>query len=325
MANALDVNIAAYEEQRADLEIESPGKWALFQGGRLVNVYDDYDVAGTQAERRFGQGPYLIQQIHDGQDASPEMEPFEGSDLPALDLSDDTRKRSYATLALQFAWKTFTIVAVIALWIADRIIDTFPALFDLYMRLANKDMRRMPPTKRVAWPKGLKERLMSRQRNRCAYCGSRFTAHLFEIDHMDPASRGGTNLESNLQVLCRRCNGRKAESTDAEFRRRFRGLVPPRRLTPPSPPVPQSRFDAVAARTRAAAGVSEFRRTRYIGTAQKIGAGSAVLGFVTFGVTQVGLNQLVPWEYWWYLTAPLGILVGGGLYLRAWRTGALNL
>ena len=41
---------------------------------------------------------------------------------------------------------------------------------------------------------------------KCAACGGRWNLHL---DHIVPVCLGGTNEESNLQCLCRRCNGKK--------------------------------------------------------------------------------------------------------------------
>lgn len=314
MAELQEVDVVAYEEQRADLEQESFGKWVLFCNGRLVNVYDDYQEAVSNAERRFGQTPYLIRQIGEDLLSIPD------SDMPA-----ENAKRSRWAVAKPYILKTLFIIALLTLWIADRIIALIPVGFDLYARITNKDVRRVAPTKRIPWEKGLKGQLMRRQRGHCAYCGSRFAAHLFEIDHMDPVSRGGSNDVHNLQVLCRRCNGRKSEQTDAEFRRRFRGLVPPRRLTPPSPPVNQKRFDAVSATTRASAELRAFRRARYLSIGYKISIGSLVMGIVVAVVAQVVLTGLVNWEHWWILSVSLGVFVGGGLYLRAWRTGALSL
>lgn len=40
----------------------------------------------------------------------------------------------------------------------------------------------------------------------CLICGCESD---LTIDHIEPVSRGGTNLIDNLQTLCRRCNGRK--------------------------------------------------------------------------------------------------------------------
>lgn len=325
MAGVLDVDIAAYEEQRADLEFESFGRWVLFHKGQLVNVYDDYEFAAESAQRRFGEASYLIRQIGEDPLTLANSEALADTTLSPLDLPEATGKRSKSALTLHYVLRAVSVLFVVTLWIADRIITLMPVGFDLYARLTNKDVRRVAPTKRIPWEKGLKEQLMRRQRGRCAYCGSRFASHLFEIDHMDPVSRGGSNHVSNLQVLCRRCNGRKSEQTDAEFRRRFRGLVPPRRLTSPSPPVNQKRFDAVAANTRASAELRAFRQSRYIGTGQKIGIVSLVIGVVVAAAAQVGLHGWINWEYWWILSLSLGFFVGGGLYLRAWRTGVLNL
>jgi len=50
---------------------------------------------------------------------------------------------------------------------------------------------------------------------RCAYCGRTETA--FELDHLQPRSRGGSNRVSNLALACHACNTAKADRTAAEF------------------------------------------------------------------------------------------------------------
>ncbi len=45
-----------------------------------------------------------------------------------------------------------------------------------------------------------------RDGNRCRHCG---TSSYLCIDHIEPMSRGGQNVRSNLQVLCARCNSVK--------------------------------------------------------------------------------------------------------------------
>lgn len=49
----------------------------------------------------------------------------------------------------------------------------------------------------------------------CAYCGRGETT--FELDHIQPRSRGGSNRVSNLALACHACNMAKADQTAAEF------------------------------------------------------------------------------------------------------------
>ncbi len=56
---------------------------------------------------------------------------------------------------------------------------------------------------------------------RCWYCGEDLTQSgrmSYEIDHIHPVSKGGTNEPSNLVASCRTCNGKKADMTLKEFR-----------------------------------------------------------------------------------------------------------
>ena len=50
---------------------------------------------------------------------------------------------------------------------------------------------------------------------RCAYCGA---LGALEADHRTPLSRGGSNRIENILPACRRCNGRKQNRTEMEFR-----------------------------------------------------------------------------------------------------------
>ena len=140
------------------------------------------------------------------------------------------------------------------------------------------DERTIRPTERVTWPKSLKRQLMRRQNNVCAYCGKRRTAPSFDIDHMTPVVRGGSNEASNLQVICRPCNQRKGDQTDAEFRARYSRLVPQRQLTPPRRPIEQRDFREETQLTTAMDSVRQFRRTRFISKRSKVTSGCAILG-----------------------------------------------
>ena len=167
---------------------------------------------------------------------------------------------------------------------------------------------------------------MRRQRSLCAYCGRRYSSHYLDIDHMDPVAYGGSNDLSNLQVLCGPCNRRKGDQTDREFRRRYAGLVPGRRLTPPSRPVAQRQFDAVTRRTGASMALRQRRRLRYLTAREKIATGSLVCGFVAFAAAYLGLEGLgVEGNFASIPAVILGIGVGAGLWLRARTTGALYI
>ena len=51
----------------------------------------------------------------------------------------------------------------------------------------------------------VKKRVASRQKWRCASC-KKLLDETYELDHIKPLFVGGTNLESNLQALCKRCH-----------------------------------------------------------------------------------------------------------------------
>jgi 5-methylcytosine-specific restriction endonuclease McrA len=57
--------------------------------------------------------------------------------------------------------------------------------------------------------------LLLKYEYRCAYCGK--TDVPFEIDHIRPRSRGGSNRVSNLALACHACNATKGNQTAHEF------------------------------------------------------------------------------------------------------------
>ena len=54
-------------------------------------------------------------------------------------------------------------------------------------------------------------RVLTRDRFTCRYCGRSAPAVVLHIDHIHPASRGGSNDESNLVTACVDCNGSKSD------------------------------------------------------------------------------------------------------------------
>ena len=53
---------------------------------------------------------------------------------------------------------------------------------------------------------------------KCALCGRGADEVVLEVDHIVPRSRGGTDNQENLQVLCRECNSGKSNRDDTDFR-----------------------------------------------------------------------------------------------------------
>jgi hypothetical protein len=65
------------------------------------------------------------------------------------------------------------------------------------------------------------------QQGKCALCKGRFSWHDWEIDHVYPTSRGGTNTLINLQNLCGPCNKDKGDWVEPSEER----IAGPRELT----------------------------------------------------------------------------------------------
>ena len=58
--------------------------------------------------------------------------------------------------------------------------------------------------------------LYTSQLGECVYCSTDLS-DTFEIDHVVPLSRGGSNEPENIQLLCQRCNRMKHAKTHNEF------------------------------------------------------------------------------------------------------------
>ena len=89
----------------------------------------------------------------------------------------------------------------------------------------------------------LRTLLAKKQRNRCMYCGKKMEPSYFEVDHMKPVARGGSDRIVNFQLLCAPCNKRKGDRTDGEFRKQYK-LTPTRQAKgPPTKVIPQKYFE----------------------------------------------------------------------------------
>lgn len=56
------------------------------------------------------------------------------------------------------------------------------------------------------------ENLYVKQRGKCAIC-EKYLCGKFEVDHIIPLSKGGTNSKENIQLLCVTCNRVKSNGT----------------------------------------------------------------------------------------------------------------
>lgn len=63
----------------------------------------------------------------------------------------------------------------------------------------------------------IRETLWKVQRGLCNMCGTDLSTVVVHIDHIMPVSRGGTNVDSNVQLLCKSCNSRKGNRLPGEF------------------------------------------------------------------------------------------------------------
>jgi len=61
-------------------------------------------------------------------------------------------------------------------------------------------------------------RLLKKANGRCSLCGATKKETVLHVDHIVPRSKGGTNDESNLQILCLKCNLGKSNKDATDFR-----------------------------------------------------------------------------------------------------------
>lgn len=58
----------------------------------------------------------------------------------------------------------------------------------------------------------LREKIMVKDNYTCQICGKYMPDEVgLQVDHIIPVAKGGKTVESNLRVLCSKCNGRKSD------------------------------------------------------------------------------------------------------------------
>ena len=69
-----------------------------------------------------------------------------------------------------------------------------------------------------------KHTLFGQQEGRCGGCHMDFPFKLYEVDHIVPQSKGGTDDPKNLQLLCGHCNKTKGSQSQAYLKARLQEL-----------------------------------------------------------------------------------------------------
>jgi len=67
-------------------------------------------------------------------------------------------------------------------------------------------------------PSSRRFQILKRAGARCELCGKSAKDEQIDVDHIVPRAKGGSNDISNLQALCRSCNGAKRDQDDTDFR-----------------------------------------------------------------------------------------------------------
>lgn len=63
----------------------------------------------------------------------------------------------------------------------------------------------------------IRERLWVEQEGLCNHCGVDLSSVVVHLDHIYPVSKGGTNTDDNVQLLCQSCNARKGDKLPGEY------------------------------------------------------------------------------------------------------------
>lgn len=82
--------------------------------------------------------------------------------------------------------------------------------------LRDKSARRRAKTNGGRLSRGIAQKLLRLQKGRCVACSADIRSG-YQIDHIVPIALGGSHVDSNIQLLCPRCNRKKGAKDPIRF------------------------------------------------------------------------------------------------------------
>jgi hypothetical protein len=172
----------------------------------FTDVRRQYDDAGRQFDDTHRQ-----LQLISGEMATPDFLsfftnvplPLQVPDAPGHDAPSD--ERAYALYRG-------------SVWVCSRelepeqwriLVDDYVAREDAEFAQALGLLPQAQPDNREAIPTAVRRAVWVRDGGHCTHCGSR---ERLEYDHIIPISRGGSNTERNIELLCEACNRAKSDA-----------------------------------------------------------------------------------------------------------------
>ena len=185
-------------------------RYAKALGGRRVNdVFEDIPPVNSQAQERTGyptQKPLgLLDRIIKAS-SNPDdivLDPFCGCATACVSAESLGRQ-----------WIGIDLSPVAATLVESRLHDQFGIFAEIHHRT---DIPRRTDLGDLPNYRTHRHELFGKQEGQCAGCRMMFPFRNFEVDHVIPRTKGGSDHVDNLQLLCGACNRAKGTGTQAEL------------------------------------------------------------------------------------------------------------